>query len=134
MSKIFSGCAPLPAERIKSGYSGCDFPRADVRWPAESSAETGSSNPSLGIIFTLKGIIFELPNFGKLQRLAAVPKCCGSPNNGTDFDATRDVKFAFIRRSPEAITIFLNMIAKGICFCAVDRDWRPHCNADALNH
>ena len=73
MSKIFSGCAPLPAERIKSGYSGCDFPRADVRWPAESSAETGSSNPSMGIIFTLKGIIFELPNFGKLQRLAVNP-------------------------------------------------------------
>jgi hypothetical protein len=55
MSKIFYGCAPLPAERIKSGYSGCDVPFADVRWPAESSAETGSSHPSMAVISNQKG-------------------------------------------------------------------------------
>jgi hypothetical protein len=71
MSKIYSGCAPLPAERIKSGYSGYGFPCADVAWPAESSAETGSSRPLMGIVFTSKGITFTLPTFGKLQTLAA---------------------------------------------------------------
>jgi len=70
MSKIYCGCAPLPAERTNSGYG---FPCADVSWPAESSAETGSSLPSIGIVFTLMGIIFTLPNFAKLQRLAANP-------------------------------------------------------------
>ena len=73
MSKIYSGCAPLRAEPIKPGSSGYGFPCANVPWPVESSAETDSPHPSSGIIFTLKGIIFTLPNIGKLQRLAVNP-------------------------------------------------------------
>jgi hypothetical protein len=79
MAKIYSGCASLPAGRIKSG---CGFPCADVPRPAESSSAIGSSLPSKGIIFRLMGIIFRLPELKRLQF------ACGKPGNKTISDTT----------------------------------------------